>query len=360
MILPSGYSTVSYSTLAGAKGWGTGWPACSNKNNMTTVVTRQGARIPMNTRVAMLVDILIEECERRGYNAVAGWCWGFSCRPISGTNTPSNHSWGLAFDLNAPKNPYTTSGNHDIPAWVYALFRAYGFGVGADYSGAKDWMHFEFMGTPSDADKMTQLAINLASYTQSGSIAKQTPVVTPVAPSTTGWVLPAGHYLGPVTGPKESRSGDPRYDGPEVRGLVAEFQSQLTKLGFYSGALSQIWDKKTQDAAWKWQQRNGYVTSGLGGHNDWDAIHSAGQKGPAAEPVIPAFPGTMQRGSTGQGVRDTQTRLILHGMISQEKVNTGPGIFGPATEAAVRKFQTIRRLAADGVVGPITWAQLHS
>jgi hypothetical protein len=70
----------------------------------------------------------------------------------------TGNSWGLAVDINAPNNPYTSSGVHDIPDWAYNLFRSYGFGCGADYSGKKDWMHVEAMGTPSDMAIMTTLA----------------------------------------------------------------------------------------------------------------------------------------------------------------------------------------------------------
>ena len=39
-----------------------------------------------------------------------------------------------------------------------ALWTGYGFRWGGDYDGAKDWMHFEYMNTPSAAKNATARA----------------------------------------------------------------------------------------------------------------------------------------------------------------------------------------------------------
>ncbi|NNC59752.1 MAG: DUF3380 domain-containing protein [Erythrobacter sp.] len=58
----------------------------------------------------------------------------------------------------------------------------------------------------------------------------------------------------------------------------------------------------------------------------------------------------LRRGARGRAVRRLQELLEI----------TVGGHFGPATEAAVRAFQRARRLSADGIVGPQTWASLAS
>ena len=112
-----------------------------------------------------LVSLLLQVSERRGHiNLKPGWCWGASCRAIKRsdgtlTTTPSNHSWGLALDINAPENPFGGS-SHTIERPMADLWNEYGFRWGGDYTTTKDWMHFEFMGTPADAKAMTERARN--------------------------------------------------------------------------------------------------------------------------------------------------------------------------------------------------------
>jgi len=71
-------------------------------------------------------------------------------------------------------------------------------------------------------------------------------------------------------------------------------------------------------------------------------------------PQIPATD-SQQRPTQRRGSRGDLVRVI------QRKVNTDvDGIFGPLTEAAVRRFQRNHDLVPDGIVGPLTWAALDA
>ncbi len=74
----------------------------------------------------------------------------------------------------------------------------------------------------------------------------------------------------------------------------------------------------------------------------------------------PSYPGTpLQRGSTGPNVVVLQVALnrISQNYPAIPKLATD-GIFGSATENAVRAFQRIFGLTADGIVGRNTWYQI--
>ena len=63
-------------------------------------------------------------------------------RFIAGSTTLSNHSFGLALDLNTPGNQRGTVG--EIDREVVAIFKKWGFAWGGDWSYT-DPMHFEML-----------------------------------------------------------------------------------------------------------------------------------------------------------------------------------------------------------------------
>jgi len=66
---------------------------------------------------------------------------------------------------------------------------------------------------------------------------------------------------------------------------------------------------------------------------------------------------TLSRGTRGPDVLAVQQALNYRKLPKDPKVDE-IGIFGPATDAAVRRFQERNRLTPDGLVGPVTRAVL--
>ena len=72
----------------------------------------------------------------------------------------------------------------------------------------------------------------------------------------------------------------------------------------------------------------------------------------------PSYPGTpLRRGSTGPNVVVIQVALnrVAQNYPAIPKIPNVDGIFGPRTEATVRKFQEVFGLTPDGIVGQATW-----
>jgi peptidoglycan hydrolase-like protein with peptidoglycan-binding domain len=132
--------------------------------------TIRGVRLPVRREIAPLVAGLVKElAEARNKAFNPDWCWGYANRAISGTSTPSNHSWGLAVDLDAPENPYLAAATHraahslrktypggrvlrsTMPMKAEAIGERWGFRWGGVYTTKPDPMHFEFIGSTSDA-----------------------------------------------------------------------------------------------------------------------------------------------------------------------------------------------------------------
>lgn len=140
---------------ANLRGWGQGWPVNRTADMRTVRSARSGVAFVVHHEIAPIIKYLIDEVERRGYLIhTPGQTpddWSYNNRPIRGTRRPSNHSWGLAIDLDATQ--YPLGSRRRLPSWIVELFRAHGFDYGGDWS-RPDPMHFEFNGWPSDARRI--------------------------------------------------------------------------------------------------------------------------------------------------------------------------------------------------------------
>jgi hypothetical protein len=139
---------------AGTRGWGPGWP--TDRRSDMARVTAGGVTLAVHKAIAPVIGHLLDKTLEGGYALKKGECWGFASRPIAGTKRASNHSWGLAVDLNSRANPLGSNLVTDMPRWLPALWKSFGFRWGGDYKGRKDAMHFEFMGTPADAARLVE------------------------------------------------------------------------------------------------------------------------------------------------------------------------------------------------------------
>jgi len=141
---------------AADRGWGAGWPNAQTDKIVTVVCGANQLRLPVRAEIGPLVAALVRDLERaRGAPFRPDWSWGFANRAIRGTSTPSNHSWGLAIDLDAPDNAMQgppPPGRNTMPRRTATIAARYGFRWGGAYTSRPDPMHFEYMGTPADAE----------------------------------------------------------------------------------------------------------------------------------------------------------------------------------------------------------------
>lgn len=126
-----------------------------NRNQLARITNVAGIPLYVRREVAPLFQALVNDLHGARKPGAPGLSssGGYNYRKISGSSSWSNHSWGLAADLNAATNPYrygplTTD---FVPEKAREAARRYGMRWGGDYSSKKDAMHFEFMGSMAEA-----------------------------------------------------------------------------------------------------------------------------------------------------------------------------------------------------------------
>jgi len=129
---------------------------------------------------------------------------------------------------------------------------------------------------------------------------------------------------------------------PQVAGL----QVALRAFGVYTGPVDGIAGPATKRGVVRFQRRAGLTPDGKAGAATRRAF------GPLGRPLFGRR--AMRRGSFGWDVAVLQFLLARRGELVPVS-----GYFDARTDAALRRFQRARRLAADGVAGSRTLAAFH-
>lgn len=131
-------------------------------------------------------------------------------------------------------------------------------------------------------------------------------------------------------------------------GAVELLQKHLITCGYLTEEHQQtgvgIFGKYTESALRQFQTDNRLSPSGV-----YDF---------ATQQAVKELTDGVHRGMRGNTVHGLQHRLVELGLMTDKEVKTGAGIFGPKTEAALKKFQSARGLKADGVLNLATYRML--
>lgn len=134
--------------------------------------------------------------------------------------------------------------------------------------------------------------------------------------------------------------------------FVKEIQKELIQAGFplpKYGA-DGIYGEETERAVMKFQKNYGLKVDGLVGTQTLDKLKEVLNSSSATED-FPLPEGILQRGDEGKKVKQVQ-RALNHLNYDPKYID---GIYGPLTENAVRRFQSMyQALDNDGIYGPNT------
>ena len=135
---------------------------------------------------------------------------------------------------------------------------------------------------------------------------------------------------------------------------VTNLQDQLRSAGYFNRSSTGIYASITADAVRRFQASRGLTVDGIAGPATLRALR--GESLPVSGNVRPiSYGGGLRLGSRGAEVSALQQQLSDLGYYVSVD-----GIFGPATDRAVRSFQASNGLSADGIVGSATRNALAS
>lgn len=147
---------------------------------------------------------------------------------------------------------------------------------------------------------------------------------------------------------------------------VTELQILLSSKGFYTGTFTETYDAATERAVKAFQKAYGLVVDGKAGAKTWAALVAVAATPapviyeytpvPTEEPLTADNVVVMRSGTRGVAVKRLQQALMDLGYY----YNSLDGIYDSDDIAAVKEFQRVNGLKADGIAGLDTQRMLYS
>lgn len=143
---------------------------------------------------------------------------------------------------------------------------------------------------------------------------------------------------------------------PGHRGTaVRQVQQKLNDLGYASLVVDGSYGKLTTEAVKLFQKNNGLRQDGIAGPKTLQKLLGTSNLDDNPNPFDPDEY-TLRKGSNGPRVRALQQKLRQLGYLKK----VADGVYGDATVAAVRSFQSLNGLGVDGVAGEATLDKINS
>lgn len=166
--------------------------------------------------------------------------------------------------------------------------------------------------------------------------------------------VPSGGGAASATDSVYLRQGD-------TNDYVADMQTKLAGLGYYTGDVDGYFGPYTMAAVQNFQMARNLYVDGEAGPYTLAALEGEEYTAPAA-PAAPAVPDSidltnvyLRQGDTNNEVTWLQQKLVSLGYYTGDV----DGYFGPYTYQALINYQTAKGLYADGEAGPYTLSALE-
>ena len=117
--------------------------------DLVQITSPSGVKFTVAKDAADAFSGFLTDLESKGYKLSQNESGGYANRNIAGTNTPSQHAFGHAIDVNSAENPRGANTPSNLPPDVGDIAASHGLIWGGNWSGAtRDPMHFEYGGKP--------------------------------------------------------------------------------------------------------------------------------------------------------------------------------------------------------------------